>query len=104
MFRLGPARTDNFSCSPGWRTLLYATARAQATLLLPQLKSYNLTHSRGNGTVAGDNRMHMFQHVRAHWQTTCSKVHKHCVLRHKAMSIVEDVEKLTWEVARRPSL
>ena len=33
-----------------------------------------------------------------------SKVHRPCVLRHTAMSIVEDVEKLIWDVERRPSL
>jgi len=32
----------------------------------------------------------------------CSKVHKPCFLRRTAMSIVEDVEKLIWEVERRP--
>jgi len=42
---------------------------------------YNLTHSRGNGTVAGDNRMQMFQHVRAHWQTTCFCTDVYCVIR-----------------------
>ena len=35
---------------------------------------------------------------------SCSKVHKLCVLHHTAMSIVEDVEKLIWEVERRPPL
>jgi hypothetical protein len=35
---------------------------------------------------------------------SCSKVHKPCVLRHMAMSIVEDVDKLIWEVERPPPL
>ena len=33
---------------------------------------------------------------------SCSKGHKRCVFRHTAMSIVEDIEKLIWEVERRP--
>jgi hypothetical protein len=68
-----------------------------------------LTHSRGNRNVADKDSTHMFQSVRAHWQlkkllASCSKVHKPCILRHTAMSIVEDVEKLIWEVERRPPL
>jgi hypothetical protein len=31
-------------------------------------------------------------------------MHKPCVLRHTATSIVEDIEKLIWEVDRRPPL
>jgi len=31
-------------------------------------------------------------------------VHKPCVLRHTAVSTVEDVEKLVWAVERRPPL
>jgi hypothetical protein len=50
-------------------TVLYESAR-KATFLLRQPKSYNLTRSVGNGTVVGDNRMRMFQPVRAHWQLT----------------------------------
>ena len=50
----------------------------------------------------------MFQCARAlatkQLLASCSKVHKPCVLRHKAMSIVEGAEKLIWEVERRPSL
>jgi hypothetical protein len=30
----------------------------------------------------------------------CSKVHKPCILRHTAMSVVEDVQKLIWEVEK----
>jgi len=56
--------------------------------------------------------MHKFQSVRAHGElnsclqllASCSKVHKPCVLRLTAMSVVEDVEKLIWEVERRPPL
>jgi len=52
-----------FICLDG--ELMYKRARAQATLLLSQLKSYNLAHTGGEGTVADDNRMHKFQPVRA---------------------------------------
>ena len=58
--------------------------------------------------VASNDRTLMFQCVRAHWQPNsyllaavrCTNL----VLRHTAMSIVEDVEKLIWKVERRPSL
>jgi len=43
-------------------TALYDSARAQATVLLPQLESYNLTHSRGKGTVSGNNTMHIMNY------------------------------------------
>jgi hypothetical protein len=33
---------------------------------------------------------------------TCRKVHEHCAFRRTAVSIVEDVETLIWEVERRP--
>jgi len=36
--------------------------------------------------------------------TSCSKVHKPCVLSYTAVSIVEDIEKLICEVERRPPL
>jgi hypothetical protein len=91
----GNLRTGNFSCStiwlPGWRTLLYTgncalatlvaqlfgrpdgehcfiRERALATFLLRQQRSCSLTHSRDNRTVDDDDRMHMFQSVRAQWQ------------------------------------
>jgi len=35
---------------------------------------------------------------------SCSKVHKPCVLRHTAMSIVEDIEKLIFEMERRKNI
>jgi hypothetical protein len=68
-----------------------------------------LTHSRGNSNVAGNDRTHVFQSVRAHWQLNgcllvAVKVHKPCVLSHTAMSVVEDMAKLILEVERRPPL
>jgi len=36
--------------------------------------------------------------------STGSKLHKHCAFRHTAISVVEDVDKLIWEVERKPTL
>jgi hypothetical protein len=36
--------------------------------------------------------------------STGSKLHKHCAFLHTAISSVEDVEELTWEVEIRPPL
>ena len=51
---------------------------------------------------------HTFQSVCAHWQlNSCLLAAVRCtnlVLRHTAMSIVEDIEKLILEVERRPPL
>jgi len=67
-----------------------------------------LTHSRGNRNVADNGRTYMFQSIRAHWQinscllaaVSCTNLVS-CVIR---LFIVEDVEKLIWEVDRRPPL
>jgi len=95
--------------------MFHTGARALANFPLRQQKSCSLlwlVPSRGNRTVADNDTTHMFQSVRAQWQLNscllgavrCSKVHKPCVLRHTAMSFVEDVQKLIWEVERRPPL
>jgi hypothetical protein len=36
--------------------------------------------------------------------STGSKLHKHCAFRHTTMSILEGIEKLIWEMERRPHL
>jgi len=87
-------------------TASYESARAQATLLLPQLESYNLTHSQGKGTVSGKNRVPMFQPVCAQWQpNSCLLAAVGCTnfgYFFTAMSIVKDVKKLIWVGERRP--
>jgi len=66
-----------------------------------------LTFSRQQN-VADNDRMHMFQSVRAHWELNSCLLaavrHKPCALCHMAMSVVEDVEKLICEVERPPPL
>ena len=57
-----------------------------------------LADSRGNRNVGGNDRTHMFVCPRAlatgQMLASCSKMHKPCVFRHTAMSVVEDAEKL----------
>jgi len=100
-----------FSCPDGEHCFI--RERAYCQLFCCSNKKYaaccGLTVSRGNRTVADNDRTHVFHSACAHWQlnisfTSCNKVHKPCVLRYAAMSIIEGIEKLICEVERRPPL